>query len=355
MALVPKIPTIPKKEDKLTPAVKPHQIKRCVCCGTEYSRATDFYNAPNTMLYRNNSGRLPVCRGCIDALFDRYQEMFDADTAIRRICMKFDLYYSPTLVEASKEMGAHKSRMSAYIAKLNLNAYDGKTYDSTIREEQDLALQSYEDTETPTQQTDFQVTKELMNEWGLNFTATEYEFLQNEYEDWLAKCVVKGKSQQSLVRELCIIKLQQNKMLLDGKVDVYQKLTDTYQKTLDRAALTPKIVEAKDRESEIPLGKMIKRFEDHDPIPEPLPEWKDVDGIIRLISIYFLGHLCHMLGIKNRHAKMYEDEMNKYRVDDPDLEDLDDEDVFDAIMNRAMEGVDLLAEKEAGEENGGDA
>ena len=47
---------------------------------------------------------------------------------------------------------------------------------------------------------------------------------------------------------------------------------------------------------------------------------------------------------------MYEDEMNKYRVDDPDLEDLDDEDVFDAIMNRAMEGVDLLAEKEAGEE-----
>lgn len=68
-----------------------------------------------------------------------------------------------------------------------------------------------------------------------------------------------------------------------------------------------------------------------------------------------LGHLCHMLGIKNRHAKMYEDEMNKYRVDDPDLEDLDDEDVFDAIMNRAMEGVDLLAEKEAGEENGGDA
>ena len=86
MALVPKIPTIPKKEDKLTPAVKPHQIKRCVCCGTEYSRATDFYNAPNTMLYRNNSGRLPVCRGCIDALFDRYQEMFDADTAIRRIC-----------------------------------------------------------------------------------------------------------------------------------------------------------------------------------------------------------------------------------------------------------------------------
>ncbi len=340
MALVPKIPTIPKKEDKLTPAVKPHQIKRCVCCGTEYSRATDFYNAPNTMLYCNNSGRLPVCRGCIDDLFDRYQKMFDADTAIRRICMKFDLYYSPTLVEASKEMGAYKSRMSAYIAKLNLNAYDGKTYDSTIREEEDLAIQSYEDLETPTQTTEFQVSKELINTWGLNFTASEYEFLQCEYEDWLAKCVVKGKPKQSLVKDLCVLKLQQNKALECGKIDVYQKLTDTYQKTLDRAELTPKIESANDKFGEIPLGVMIKNFEEHDPIMEPLPEWKDVDGCIKLNEIYYRGHMCSMMGIKNPHAKYYEEEMNKYRVSMPELADADTEDVFDAIIRKAMDGND---------------
>ena len=298
-----------------------------------------------------------MCRGCIDAMFDRYCEAYDEYDAIRRICMKFDLYYSDDIVDASKETGIHKNRMGAYISKLNTKEFDTKTYDATIREEADLAIQSYDELDSQSKKADFQVTKELMNEWGINYTTTEYEFLENEYQDWLAKCVVKGKSQQSLVRELCVIKLQQNKMLLDGKIDLYQKLTDTYQKTLDRAALTPKIVEAKDRESEIPLGKMIKRFEDHDPIPEPLPEWRDVDGIIRLITIYFLGHLCHMLGIKNRHAKMYEDEMNKYRVDDPELEDADDEDVCDAIMNRAMEGVDLLAEKEAeekAEQNGGE-
>lgn len=357
--LAPRLPTLPEK-DKLKPKIQPHQVKRCVCCGNEYPKVTDFYKAPNTVLYRNNNDRMPVCRGCVDSLYDHYKELYDEKTAVRRICMKFDLYYSDAIVEASKESGMYKNRFGAYLAKLNTKEYDTKTYDNTIAEEEDLAIQSYSDLDSQTSGADFQVTKEIMNEWGINFTATEYEFLENEYEDWLAKCVVKGKSQQSLVRELCIIKLQQNKMLLDGKIDLYQKLTDTYQKTLDRAALTPKIVESKDRESEIPLGMMIKRFEEHDPIPEPLPEWKDVDGDIRLISIYFLGHLLHMLGIKNRHSKMYEDEMNKYRVDNPELEDADDEDVFDAIMNRAMEGVDLLAEKEAEEQaveekNGGES
>ena len=45
-----------------------------------------------------------------------------------------------------------------------------------------------------------------------------------------------------------------------------------------------------------------------------LPEWKDADNIQKLFNIYFLGHLYKMLNIKNRYSKMYEDEMQKYRV-----------------------------------------
>ena len=43
-------------------------------------------------------------------------------------------------------------------------------------------------------------------------------------------------------------------------------------------------------------------FENEDPIPEVNPEWKDVDGIVKLFNIYFLGHLSKMLGIKNRYS-----------------------------------------------------
>ena len=294
----------------------------------------------STPLYRNNGGRMTVCRGCIDNLFDRYREEFDDAEAIRRICMKFDVYYSPTLVESSREKQGTRTRMSAYLSLCNLASYAGKTYDNTIREEGDLAMQSYEDLESQKEDAEFVVTKDMVHEWGLNFSASEYEFLENEYQDWCAKCVINGKSKQTLVRDLCILKLQQNKALLDGKVDIYTKLTDTFQKTLDRADLTPKIEAANDKAAEKPLGVMIKMFEEHDPIPEPLEEWKDPDGIIHFFSIYVLGHLFKMLGIKNKHADLYEREMAKYRVDMPELEDADDEDVFDAILTKIADKMD---------------
>lgn len=294
----------------------------------------------STPLYRNNGGRMTVCRGCVDSLFDQYREEFDDAEAIRRICMKFDVYYSPVLVESSREKQGSRSRMSVYLSQCNLASYAGKTYDNTIREEGDLAMQSYEDLQAQNESAEFVVTKDMIHEWGLNFSASEYEFLENEYQDWCAKCVITGKSKQTLVRDLCVLKLQQNKALLDGKVDTYTKLTDTFQKTLDRADLTPKIEAANDKAAEKPLGVMIKLFEDHDPIPEPLDEWKDPDGIIHFFSIYVLGHLFKMLGIKNRHAELYEREMAKYRVDLPELEDADDEDVFDAILTRISDKLD---------------
>lgn len=141
-----KIHTLPTKDkQKIRPEVKPTFVSTCTCCGTKYSRPTDFYMVSSTPLYRNNGGRMTVCRGCVDSLFDQYREEFDDAEAIRRICMKFDVYYSPVLVESSREKQGSRSRMSVYLSQCNLASYAGKTYDNTIREEGDLAMQSYED------------------------------------------------------------------------------------------------------------------------------------------------------------------------------------------------------------------
>ena len=82
-----------------------------------------------------------------------------------------------------------------------------------------------------------------------------------------------------------------------------------------------------------PFGVWIRRWENQRPIPEPDPELKDVDGIIRYISIWFLGHLCKMLGIKNTYCKLYEDELAKMKVERPEYEDDDDETLFNNIFD----------------------
>ena len=84
------------------------------------------------------------------------------------------------------------------------------------------------------------------------------------------------------------------------------------------------------------FGTLIRKWENEKPIPEPDEEWKDVDGIVRYITVYFLGHLCKMMGIKNSYPRMYEAEMAKYKVEKPEYED-DDEALFDAVFGGELD------------------
>ena len=69
----------------------------------------------------------------------------------------------------------------------------------------------------------------------------------------------------------------------DGEIDLYNRLQKTYQETLSSANLKPIQVENDDKAIEKSLGVMIEMFENKDPIPEPAPEWKDVDKHCKII------------------------------------------------------------------------
>ena len=83
------------------------------------------------------------------------------------------------------------------------------------------------------------------------------------------------------------------------------------------------------------IGTWIKKFEQEEPFPEPDEELKDVDGFKRYIRVWFLGHLCKILGIDNEYSQEYDEELIKYTIDfdedentnnfnESDLEDGDD-------------------------------
>lgn len=80
------------------------------------------------------------------------------------------------------------------------------------------------------------------------------------------------------------------------------------------------------------FGALIKVWENERPIPEPDPEMRDVDGIVKYISIWFFGHLCKMLRINNSYSRLYEAEMAKLRVEKPEYADEDDEQLFDDMF-----------------------
>jgi hypothetical protein len=82
------------------------------------------------------------------------------------------------------------------------------------------------------------------------------------------------------------------------------------------------------------FGTLIQKWENERPVPEPDPEWEDVDGIGRYIRTYFLGHLCKMLNVNNSYSRLYDEEIAKYTVDSPHYEE-DCESSYDDIFGKA--------------------
>lgn len=70
------------------------------------------------------------------------------------------------------------------------------------------------------------------------------------FDDWKSRVVIDGKTRETLVRELCIIKLQMNLALKDNNVELYTKLMKTYQETMRSANLQPKQEDENDKASE---------------------------------------------------------------------------------------------------------
>ena len=281
---------------------------------------------------------MTICKKCINELYFKYfEETKDISTAIRRICMKWDIYFDESMTHSSSMRSTTAKIVGVYLKNLNTGrANVHKTYDDTIREEGNRS-RSAEDLPELAKTTN--ISEESLMEWGLYFDPDDYIYLNNQYNDWQAKIVIDSKSRETLVRDLCIIKLHQQKAIKEQQVELFDKLQKTYQSTLASADLKPKQQDASDELGEKSVGMMIDMFENERPVPKPLKEWEDIDNIIKFFTVYCLGHLCKMLGLRNKYSKIYEDEMQRFRIEIPELEDSDDEDVFEYLLNNGGDSI----------------
>ena len=110
---------------------------KCPTCSTSYVKLDDNFPASQSEMYAGWNYHLPICKKCLDKMFEHYTGVYgnDEDMAIRRICEKFDIYYSTSLLNASRKITKNRSRIHTYISKANLIQYKGKTFDTTLDEE----------------------------------------------------------------------------------------------------------------------------------------------------------------------------------------------------------------------------
>lgn len=137
-----------------------------------------------------------MCRRCIDKLYEHYCTVLgDDDEAIRRICMKFDIYYNQSLADASRKISAERSRIHTYVSRANLIQYKDNTYDTTLDEESRETIESVEEVRDSKK-----VTQKTVKFFGLGFTEEEYRFLQDQYDDWTRATNVRQRLKRKYLR-----------------------------------------------------------------------------------------------------------------------------------------------------------
>lgn len=314
---------------------------RCSYCGEE-KFDDNFYNTKSLFFA---SGKLPYCKTCMKELYDKYYRMYElkqdphADqSALKRLCAVCDMYYNTKQYKAAlKEMekSPEWDIVAAFFKNHNLPQYSKKDWGNTMAEmEAEITARALEDIEIATRENEDEIAripKETIDRFGKGFSAEDYEFLQEQYADWVARHECKTKAQEEIFKNICFNRLLYHKAIVSGEDT--KDLTTEFNKLLDSGKLQPKQNSA-DAMSDVHVwGTLVRKIEETRPIPKATPEFEDVDGISKYVDAWFRGHTCKMVGVQNSFSDLYDQEMNLYSVHKPEYsEDEDSNALYDSIF-----------------------
>lgn len=285
---------------------------RCPDCGQWLSTNNAFYDDP-----RYFAGKYYICKKCVQARAEQRENPNDPPNetkdSVKRVLFSMDIAYLDDLyskcVKDSVENYGEKNHPSPFAAYLR-----------SMKSVPDLKKKRWKDSIfSDGAITDDEIEPKLIRLFGKGFSSEDYEYLKNEYEDWCARVRIETKSQEMYVVQICLQALDIYKDRLAGKDTTNKvKALDTL---MSGANLQPKQNIDNASNDTLTFGQLIEKWEEEKPIPEPSEEFKDVDGIGKYIRVWFMGHLAKMLGLKNAYTREYEEEIAKYTVTKPQLQE----------------------------------
>lgn len=294
----------------------------CPCCGNFLS-AKQFYSSKKTKSGLEHM----ACKACIlDMATD-----FDKKTQIRKdnrektieVFKKLDLPFIEKDYTAQLRFNAdatnEKIRETAFQQYLvmvkSLPNYKNKTFaDSEFDIEESDDMNSSEDVKI-VQKT----LKSAKKRFGSEFSNEDLMFLENEYQDWVSRYECNTKAQETIFERLAFKKWEINKATKAGANT--KDLDRTYQDLLSSINILPRQNSGSGLADSLTFGQLIEKWEEEKPIPEPSPEFKDVDGIGKYIRVWFKGHLARALGFDNGYSKEYDEYIEQYKVTKPEVEE----------------------------------
>ena len=312
-----------------------NEIMLCPKCN-EFKQASSFYADRNFA-----TGKFPVCKQCLQFMSEQRDNVRkpvrENKESFQKVLRFMDKPYFDRLYEQIYKKKA-ENRMNDEVGELSIlpnymtvinsfPQYSGKTWaDSDFGE-----INSIDEDDVPDVKIVKSVVAEGRKRFGAGYSDEDLMFLETEYKDWVSRYECNTKAQEKVFKNLAMVELQKDNAI---KKNLPTKdLDKVYQDWLDAGNLKPK-QNSMDTFSEAQtFGTLIQKYEEERPLPKIDPELEDIDKIGLYIDAFFKGHMCKVLGIKNRFFNVYDNVMKKYTVSSPHYdEDEDSEDIFNKIF-----------------------
>lgn len=233
----------------------------------------------------------------------------------RRLNWYFDEnVYNEQLQKLSEQTG-EKIRSTAVqqwiVMRASLNDYRSKTFSDSVFLNEDDEIINLTSKRKP--------RKEIIKLFGSGFTTEDYLYLQDQYDDWCARTEVDSKSQQTYIVRICFKLLDIYKAQKAGKDT--EKLDKSLNDLLAAANLQPRQNVGNASTDTLTFSQLISKWELEKPVPTPDPELCDVSGIGKKIRVWFGGWLANALGLDVPQSQEYIEEVEKYTVTKPSVEE----------------------------------
>ena len=313
----------------------------CRLCGTGFGTHNGYFYRNYGQIYKA-TGYMHVCKRCVDALYEDYlRESGDTKLACHQVCRKFNIYWNETIYNGVVLGSSTRSMMSGYLTRANIVKYRGKSYDDYLREIGmlwDIPQKRVEEELTPTAtvekpkavesepEEEIEVADEIKIAWGIGYTNKQYVEFEERLTYWKDKLMKKNVDPDdidvdSLLRQIVPCEIDIAKRRAEG-LDV-DKQVNTLHSLINSAILKPsqKKSDADVSLESTPFGVWLARFENE----KPLPKDENESAIKKFVHTWLYGHLGKMLGLRNTYTQLYEDEMERLRVERPEYADEEDD------------------------------
>lgn len=329
----------------------------CPTCGTGYSKRKGFFPVSYGELYKG-LGYIPYCRSCIDKIYSQYlAQCKDSKMAVRQTCRKLDLYWNENIFDSVVKKSSVRSLMTQYIVRINSVSCAGKSYDDTLLDEG--ILWSFDTTQVAAEPQDIEpdeadeantadepdIPQEVIAFWGTGYSKEMYEQLEqrrkyysSKFPDAFSDAGGNDIGSDVLMRQLCNLEVSISKDAAAGRsIDKSVNSLNTLIGSLNLKPAQKKSDELDASIANTPLGVWLFRYENKRPLPEIDKSLQDVNRIKKYVFTW-LGHICKMCGVKNGYTRLYEDEINRLRVEKPEYEDEDDESLLIDAYSESQDG-----------------